>query len=356
MKEYQLQFIPPDFDFETRTILKRTISANKYLAELKGVCETIPNKNIIINTLSLQEAKDSSAIENIITTHDEIYKEELFSEYLDNAAAKEVRNYNIALRRGVELLKDNNLLTVNKIIKIQEELDKRKTGFRKIPGTELKNSLNGKTVYVPPQNHERVKELMYNLEEFINKAELMGVDPLIKMAIIHYQFESIHPFYDGNGRTGRIINILYLIQQNLLNIPVLYLSRYIIRTKEKYYHLLQAVRTDNAWEEWVLYMLNGIEEISQETIGLIKAIKKLMMEYKHIIRENYRFYSQDFLNTLFYHPYTKIEFLTKELTITRKTASRYLEQLTKDGLLRKEKIGKHNFYVNEPLFNILNIP
>jgi len=354
-KDFELKELPPAFDFETKEILKKTITANKFLAELKGVCETIPNKNIIINTLSLQEAKDSSAIENIITTHDEIFKEELFADYFNNAATKEVKNYNVALRKGVSLLEEHNFLTVNMIIKIQGELDKHKTGLRKIPGTELKNALNGETVYIPPQNHERIKQLMYNLESFMNDDTLLAIDPLIKMAILHFQFESIHPFYDGNGRTGRIINILYLIQKQLLDIPVLYLSRYIIRTKSDYYRLIQDVRDNNEWESWILYILKGVEEISKETILLVKEIKSLMLEYKHAIRNKYKFYSQDLLNNLFYHPYTKIEFLTRDLRIGRKTAAGYLDQLAEDGFLKKEKMGKFNFYINVPLFKLFSM-
>ena len=347
-----LAFLPPEYNFETKSILRKTIKANRYLAELKGVCETIPNQNIIINTLTLQEAKDSSAVENIITTHDELFKEELFADSLSNRAAKEVKKYRIALQKGVSLLNENNLITTNMIITIQEQLEESRSGLRKLSGTELKNSVNGKTVYTPPQNYGEIQELMDNLENFINDHSLLKIDPLIKMAIIHYQFESIHPFYDGNGRTGRIINILYLIQQRLLNIPVLYLSRYIIKNKSEYYRLLQSVRDEKNWEDWVLYMLDGVEKMSVETIRLIKEIKSLMLDYKHRIRENYKFYSQDLLNTLFYHPYTKIDFLVDNLRISRQTASKYLEELDEGGFLEKEKIGKFNYYINTPLFNI----
>ena len=193
---------------------------------------------------------------------------------------------------------------------------------------------------------------MSNLEKYINEDAMHDIDPLIKMAIIHYQFESIHHFYDGNGRTGRIINILYLLQKKLLDIPVLYLSKYIIENKTNYYRLLQRVRTENDWGSWIIWMLNGVEETSQHTIKMISEIKKLMLNYKHGIRNQYKFYSQDLINNLFKHPYTKIEFVEQELMVSRKTAASYLNQLAKDGFLEKIKLQKNNFYVNLPLFKL----
>jgi Fic family protein len=344
--------LPPQVDLETKQVLKKCSQANRYLAELKGVSGTIPNQNILINTLSIQEAKDSSEVENIITTHDELFKEELFADYLSNGSAKEVRHYTLALKRGFELVSKNRLLTNSMIIEIQSELEKHKTGFRKMPGTEIKNDRTGETIYVPPQNEEDIQDLMKNLECYLNDDDLSNIDPLIKMAVIHYQFESIHPFYDGNGRTGRIINILYLVQKKLLDIPVLYLSRYIIEHKNDYYRLLQGIRDNNNWEEWILYILDGIEKTSKETITIIQEIRQLMMDYKHRIRENYKFYSQDLLNNLFCHPYTKIEFVQRDLGVTRKTAAKYLDELSVGGFLQKEKIGANNFFINKPLFDL----
>jgi len=347
-----LNTLPPAVDLETKQVLKKCSQANRYLAELKGVSGTIPNQNILINTLSIQEAKDSSEVENIITTHDELFKEEIFADYLSNASAKEVRYYTLALKKGYELVSKNGLLTNNMIIEIQSELERNRTGFRKMPGTELKNERTGETVYVPPQNEEDIHYLMKNLEWYLNDDGLSKIDPLIKMAVIHYQFESIHPFYDGNGRTGRIINILYLVQKKLLDIPVLYLSRYIIEHKNDYYRLLQEIRDRNNWEEWILYMLDGIEKTSIETIAMIHEIRQLMMDYKHRIRENYKFYSQELLNNLFCYPYTKIEFIQRDLGVTRKTAAKYLDELADGGFLQKEKIGVHHFFVNKPLFEL----
>ncbi|MFA6013091.1 MAG: Fic family protein [Desulfobacteraceae bacterium] len=349
----ELQYLPPQIDLETRSILKKTASAHRYLAELKGLSETIPNQEILINTLSLPEAKDSSAIENIITTHDELFKEELFPDFAVTAAAKEVRNYVSALRIGFALVLKNRLLTKNHISVIQAELEKNRAGFRKLPGTELRNEQTGETVYTPPQNPDDVMSLMDNLERFINDDSFYDADPLVKMAMVHYQFESIHPYYDGNGRTGRIINVLFLVQKDLLNIPVLYLSRYIVRNKGEYYRLLQGVRDRGDWESWILYMLEAVEQTSQQTIAMVKSIAQALIDYKHRIREDHKFYSQDLINNLFYHPYTKIDFLEKDLNVSRLTATKYLDTLADGGFLKKEKIGRSNYYVNTALFRIL---
>lgn len=339
---------------ETGPILKKAASAHRYLAELKGVSSSIPNDGILINTLSLQEAKDSSAIESIITTNDELFRDELFPEFATSAAAKEVRNYVAALRAGFDSVRKKQLLTANIILNIHAELEKSRAGFRKLPGTELKNEQSGETIYTPPQDYETIVYLMNNLEKFINDDTILDIDPLIKMAIIHYQFESIHPFYDGNGRTGRIINVLYLVLKGLLDIPVLYLSRYIIRNKYEYYQLLQAVRDQEAWEEWILYILTAIEQTSLQTIGMVQEIKRALMMYKHRIRANHKFYSQDLINNLFFHPYTKIEFIERDLKVSRITATKYLDTLAQEGFLKKEKIGRCNYYINLALFGILS--
>lgn len=339
---------------ETTQILRKTASAHRYLAELKGVSCSIPNDGILINTLSLQEAKDSSAIESIITTNDELFRDELFPEFATSAATKEVRNYVTALRTGFDTVNKKKLLTANGILEIHAELEKNRAGFRKLPGTELKNEQSGETVYIPPQEYDTIVQLMSNLELFINDDTRLEIDPLIKMAIIHYQFESIHPFYDGNGRTGRIINVLYLVLKGLLDIPVLYLSRYIIRTKPDYYRLLQAVRDHETWEEWILYILSGIEQTSRQTIRMVLEIKDALLMYKHRIRAEYKFYSQDLINNLFFHPYTKIEFVERDLQVSRMTATKYLETLAIAGFLKKEKIGRCNYYINIALFNILS--
>lgn len=355
MKAERLKKLPLKKDIETKKVLKKLASTHRALAELKGIVSSIPNENILINTLGLQEAKDSSAIENIITTHDDIFKAELNLDGFKSLNAKEVQNYISALKKGFGLITKNKILTNNDIIAIQSELEKNNAGFRKVPGTALKNATTGETVYTPPQDYETILDLMTNLEQYINDESMSEFDTLVKMAIIHYQFESIHPFYDGNGRTGRIINVLYLVMTDLLNLPVLYLSRYIIEHKADYYKLLQEVRETDNWENWVLYMLDSVEQISKETIILIGKIRDLIFEYKNLLRNNYKFYSQDLLNNLFKHPYTKIEFIENDLGVSRITASKYLNLLAKDKVLKKEKLGTGNYYINEKLIKILTL-
>lgn len=346
--------IPSRLDLESRKILKVLPAAHSALAELKGIASGIPNQNILINTLGLQEAKDSSAIENIITTHDDLFKSELNLKTVASLETKEVQNYIAALKRGFSLVSERKILTTRIIIKIQETLEKNKAGFRKLPGTELKNARTGQVIYTPPQDFDTISNLMRDLEQFINDPEHNIYDPIVKMAIMHHQFESIHPFYDGNGRTGRILNILYLIIAGLLDLPILYLSQYIIRYKQDYYKYLQEVRETNNWENWILYMIEGVRQTSIDTIDLILSIKNQMQEMKFLLRDNYKFYSQDLLNNLFKHPYTKISFLEKDLRVSRLTAASYLNKLSDDGVLKKEKVGTNNYYINEKLFNLLS--
>ncbi|WP_028079407.1 Fic family protein [Solimonas soli] len=336
--------------FETPAVLKKLVAANRQLAELKGVAASIPNQGILISTLGLQEAKESSAIENIVTTHDELFRENT-PDSPGSAAAKEVRQYEHALQIGYAAVRQTGLLTGNHILEIQAALEQSRPGYRKLPGTTLKDG-TGRVIYTPP-SPELLPDLMSDLERFINDAALFDADPLVKMALIHHQFESIHPFYDGNGRTGRIINVLYLVKEKHLDIPVLYLSRAIVRTKADYYSKLQAVRERDAWEDWVLYMLDAVETTAAEGITTIQDIKALLLDYKHRIRAKHRFYSQDLINNLFSFPYTKIEFIQHDLKVSRLTATRYLDALAADGLLRKRKLGRSNYYINEPLFRIL---
>ena len=338
--------------FESPAILKKLALSSRRLAELKGIAGSIPNQGILINTLSLQEAKDSSEIENIVTTHDELFKDDVLPEAFANPAAKEVLRYRQALRVGYEQVKRSGLLTANHILEIQAELERNNAGFRKLPGTALKDGA-GRTVYTPPQEHTEIVTLMSALERFINDGELYDVDPLIKMALIHHQFESIHPFYDGNGRTGRILNVLYLVKEGLLDIPVLYLSSHIVRTKADYYRLLQTVRVEDRWEDWVLYMLEAVEQTAIQTIAIIVAIKAALQDYKHRIRAGYKFYSQDLINNLFMHPYTKIEFVQRDLQVSRITATKYLDALAEGGFVQKHKIGRSNYYINISLNTIL---
>jgi Fic family protein len=347
--------LPPDHDVESKAVLRKTVLAHKALAELKGLVTNLPNQNIIIETLTLREARESSAVENIISTFAEVYQSSLITQQFASPESKEVHQYANALKVGFELVKKTGLLTNNYILQIQELIEGNNAGFRKLPGTKLLNDATGEVVYTPPQDYDLIVPLMDNLEGFINDDAIMDADPLVKMAILHHQFESIHPFYDGNGRTGRIINILYLVQKNLIDLPVLYMSRFIIRHKNEYYSLLQKVRDTNDWEEWIIYMLTSVEKTANDSIILIGSIKQLMNQYKEVIRNRLpKLYSQDLLNNLFKYPYTKIEYIIRDLSVSRNTAIRYLEALVKEKLLVKQKAGRDNFYINESLFNLLS--
>ena len=356
-ESYNIPILPLPYDLETKAVLKQVNLSNRALAELKGVAQNIPNESILINSLTLQEAKDSSEVENIVTTHDDLYRADLdIKQAIISASTKEVLNYRQAMQKGFSLIRQKKLLTNNVIKEIQQVLEENSAGFRSLPGTTLKNA-KGEIIYTPPQDKLVVERCMGNLEQYINDPAMSRLDPLIKMTVIHHQFESIHPFYDGNGRTGRIISILYLVANDLLDIPVLYLSRFITHNKSEYYRLLQAIRehTDNAadWEAWILFMLKGVEETSIETIRLVKGIALLMKKYKQKLRPLFgRQYKHELLNNLFFHPYTKIEFIQRDMMVQRKSASKYLEMIVKAGLLEKIRIGRSNYYMNTGLINL----
>ena len=358
MIKYQIPNLPLIIDVETKAVLKQLARSNRALAELKGVAGTIPNENILISSLTLQEARDSSSIENIITTQDDLYRADLaIKDFAVSPAAKEVQNYREAIFHGFQMVRQQKLLTNNNIISIQNVLKHTKGGFRVTPGTCLKRD-DGMIIYEPPQHPEDIVRYMGNLEAFINTPDLSDLDPLVKMAIIHNQFESIHPFSDGNGRTGRIVNILYLVINDLLDLPILYLSRFITHNKGEYYRLLQAVRdggADNAkeWEEWILFILKGVEETSIETTAMIKAISKMMADYKAVLKPLFgTTYKHELLNNLFFHPYTKIEFVCHDMGVQRKTGAKYLDMIVGAGLLNKIKIGRENYYINKRLFEL----
>ncbi|MBP5503004.1 MAG: Fic family protein [Bacteroidales bacterium] len=353
MSNYIIPELPLPYDLETKDILKQVNISNRKLAELKGVARTIPNEKILISTLTLQEAKDSSAIENIVTTQDDLYTAGLdFANQKINPAAKEVLFYREAINKGFNAVRVKNILTLNHIKLIQESLEHNSAGFRTTPGTQLKRQTDGKVIYTPPQDGADILRYMKNLETFINDNSVCSLDPLIKMAIIHHQFESIHPFYDGNGRTGRIINILYLVISGLLDIPILYLSRYITKNKGEYYQLLQDIRTQKShnvlqWEKWILFILKGIEVTAEDTISLVNNIGTLMTEFKNILRPEFGTkYNHELLNGLFYQPYTKIDYVVANMQVTRQTASKYLDKIVELGLLQRAKFGKDNYYIN----------
>lgn len=358
-KIYNIPTLPLPYDLETVAVLRQLSKANRKLAELKGIARTIPNENILISSLTLQEAKDSSAVENIVTTQDDLYKAGLNDKLsFLNPATKEVLRYREAIFEGFKLVRKNKILSNNIIKKVQELVKLNDAGFLVSPSKALVNQSDGSIIYTPPQDIDEVNKQMQNLETFINDPNACSLDPLIKMAIIHHQFESIHPFGDGNGRTGRIINILYLVITDLLDLPILYLSRYITHHKNEYYSLLQAIRdknTENAkeWEAWVVFMLKGVEETSANTIELVKGISQLMAEYKNILRPLFdKAYKHELINNLFFHPYTKIEYMQNDMMVQRKTAAKYLDKIVETGLLEKVKKGRENYYINVKLCNL----
>jgi Fic family protein len=349
-----LPLLPPkEFLVETISILKQESKSAVALAELKGLTKTLPNPNILINAVILKEAQASSGIENVITTQDQLYQALYAKSAKPDVATKEVLRYREALLMGTRLIKERGFLNINGIIAIQKELEENNAGLRRLPGTALINDLTNEVIYTPPDNFDTISDLMNNLEEYLNN-DADDISPLIKLAIQHYQFESIHPFYDGNGRTGRIINVLYLIMKGLLNEPVLYLSSFIIQNKGDYYRLLQEVRTKNNWEDWILYMLKGIEQTAQSTITQINKINLLFNETQKLVQEKLpRIYSKDLIEQLFIHPYSKIEFLVNNLGIERKAASRYLNGLEEIGILKSQQKGKEVIYINIKLYNLL---
>lgn len=350
-----LPHLPPNKNLETTAIFKATIKANKLLAELKGYCQTLPNPQMLLNTIVLQESKESNAIENIVTTQDELYKATLMGDGVKNQAAKEVLQYREAIYWGIDELKKNNLITTNLLIGLMQRLRGSNENIRKNTGTKLANPTNNQVVYTPPEGETIIRDKLSKLEIFINDSEFSDLDPLIKTALIHYQFEAIHPFSDGNGRTGRILNILYLIQQELLGLPVLYLSGYIIQNKSDYYRLLREITENENWEEWVLFIINGISETSAMTLSKIHNILQLKENTINKAKEALKSsYSKELIDLLFSHPYIKIKVLEDNNIAKRQTASEYLQKLEKSGILLSIKIGKETYYINHKLIDILS--
>lgn len=347
-----LKMLPPMIELETKHVLKQLARSHRSLAELKGFFDMIPNKNILINAITINEAKDSSEIENIITTHDELFKT-MSRENYESPAAKEVMNYRSAIWKGYQLVKENEFLTTNIIVEIQTIIEPNKGGIRKLPETVLKNQVTGEVIYTPPSGNQEIIALLANLEQYINH-DFDNIDLLIKLAVIHYQFESIHPFYDGNGRVGRIINVLYLTLKDLLDSPILYLSKFIIRNKSAYYQLLQEVTVEGKWEKWILFILQGIEETADETLMLVKEMNQLLEQTaKEIMEKLPNIYSRELVDLIFFELYTKITYIENGLDVSRKTAAKYLSMLEKEGILVSEKIGRERIYLNEKLFKIV---
>ncbi len=349
----ELPFLPPARDeIETVKLLRQLVASSVALAELKGLANTLPNPNILLNAVILKEARASSEIENVITTQDKLYQALSAKSAQADSATKEVLRYREATLLGFHFVRERGFLNTNAIIKIQKALEENNAGIRKLPGTALRNAATGKVIYTPPDDYDTILKLMKNLEEYLNQED--DISPLIKLAVQHYQFESIHPFYDGNGRTGRIINVLYLIMHHLLESPILYLSEFIIDNKADYYRLLQEVRLKNNWEEWILYILKGVEHTAKQTIKQVHDINKIFLKTQAMIKERADMpYNKELLELLFEHPYSKIEYLVDRLKISRITASKYLKEMEKSGILQSKKIWKETIYINTELFELL---
>ena len=350
----ELPPLPPREEVETKAVLKKVAAAGRSLAELKGLGATIPNRSILVNSLVLREAKASSEIENIVTTNDALFRAFTAGSSKIDPATKEVLQYRVALWEGFNELKKRGLLTTNLFIKMVQTIVRNQAGIRVLPGTAILNTKTGEVLYTPPLGEGLIREKLRNLEEYIHGSD--DTDPLIKLAIIHYQFEAIHPFSDGNGRTGRIINSLFLVQKDLLDLPVLYLSKYIIVNKSQYYALLRGVTSKRAWEKWILYMLDGIESTAAETRDKILSMRKLIDQTLETGRTKLpsKVYSKELIELLFHQPYTKAQTLVDAGLAERKTAAVYLRELEKAGMLRSKKAGKEVLFLNVKLFQLLS--
>ena len=353
---YEVPLLPLPNSIETPAVLRASARAHRHLAELKGRAVSVPNPTILLDTLTLLEARASCEVENIVTTQDWLYRADLFPDSAIDPAAKEIARYRTAVKRGSDWLRsENSRLTNDLVIELYQLVTSRADGFRTEPGTVIGNAYTGEIVYVPPQDPTEVAARMTELERFTNDNELSSLDPLVKMAVIHHQFESIHPFTDGNGRVGRILNVLYLVRSGLLESPILCLSGFISRNRADYYRALQGVRDEGDWEDWLLYMLHAVSETARRTLVIVERICELRAEYKHVIRSKLpRIYSHELVNNIFRNPYTKIDFVRREVRVSRPTAARYLEALTEEGLLSKRSAGRGNYYVNTRLVDLFS--
>lgn len=349
----ELPLLPPIEDLETKDILKACIRAHQSLAKLEGSVSHLPNPSILLDSIGLQEAKVSSEIENIITTHDELYQFAVSEKGVANTATKEVLHYKEALWYGHEHIKSKGVITSNLFIKLVQIIKENQAGIRTGTGTQIINDKTREVIYTPPVGEAIIREQLKNLEEFMNLNE-DGLDPLIKMAIAHYQFEAIHPFGDGNGRTGRIVNILYLVEQGLLSLPILYLSRYILENRTDYYQLLRDVTVQGDWHRWIQYMIRAVGETSEITLQKIEAIKAAMDEMAEEMKASLpKVYSKDLVEVLFQKPYSKRRFLEEAGIVKAKTAGVYLASLEEKGFLKSVALGKEKLYLNNTFLDIL---
>ena len=348
---YDLPSLPPTVEIETKVVLRKVISAGRALAQLNGTLMNLPNPTLFLDTIYLQEAKASSEVENIITTNDELYMSLIADKKVNDLATKEVLCYKEALWLGLELLKKKPFITTNLCISIVQCIKQNTSSIRVTPGTTLSNS-KGEVIYTPPNGENVIREKLANLEKFINEDE--KIDPLIKMALMHYQFEAIHPFADGNGRTGRILLLLYLKLSGLLDTPAIYLSEYIIKNKAEYYNSLRSVTENNDWESYILYMLDMIEVTSNKGLERLNNVTATMAKTSEEIKLKLpKIYSKDLIEILFRLPYTKRQHLIDENIGNPKTVGNYLQSLEENGFLKSVKVGKEKLYLNERLLKIL---
>ena len=349
-----LPILPPTTNLETTKVLRKTIDASRALAKLNGMLTNLPNPTLFLDTIHLQEAKASSEIENIITTNDDLYRSLVADKKFDNPATKEVISYKEALWNGLQQIETRPFISTNLCVEIVQSIIKNTAGIRTTPGTALKNT-KGETIYTPPTGEAVIREKMDNLETFINGED--AIDPLIKMALMHYQFEAIHPFSDGNGRTGRILLLLYLKLEKLLDTPAIYLSEYIIKNKTDYYTKLRKVTENNDWEGWILYILEMVEYTANKGLERLKNVTLLMEQMTTEIKETIpKVYTKELVEILFRLPYTKRQFLIDAKLGSPKTVGNYLMELEKSGFLISEKVGKEKLYLNHKLVAVLELP
>lgn len=346
--------LPTKRVYENVEVLKQLTTSSRLMGELKGLANTLPNQMLLVNHLGIQEAKESSEIEQIVTTNDELFQNNTAKDMPQTPGAKEVYRYAAALHAGMAQLKQQPVISMTLIHRVHEALLGNNAGIRRVPGTVLRNGL-GEVVYTPPQEYDELTTLLSNLLQYMNDEQMEDLDPLIKMAITHHQFESIHPFYDGNGRAGRILNVLYLVNQGLLNQPILYLSKYLLYTKNEYYKHLQLGRSTEDWTAYILYFLKGVETASRLSINLIMAINQAYDQVVELVKlAQPKLYSHELIQQLFMYPYSRIDLMMETMSVNRLTATKYLNALVTADVLYKKKVGRNSYYINHRLMRVLD--
>ncbi len=350
----QLPILPPPLDFDNVKILKKVNAANIALSKLEGSSLAIPNRSLLIEPLSVREAVASSGIENINTTVAEVFQAELFPEKQMSKAQKETLHYKDALRVGFALIQKQGFLHTNSFLEIQKVLEANKSGIRKLPGTSIKNTVTGEVIYTPPDGEATIRALLKNYEDYYNNFK-DDVDPLIKMAILHYQFEAIHPFYDGNGRTGRILMVLHLILAQRLELPILFISGYINEHRSDYYRLLKEVTQKGSWNEWVMFMLEAVETQAGATAKTVMEIREMHGQYKKAIKKDLaKIYSTELVDYLFANPFYTQQRLSMAVGKERRTSAKYLNALLDVGLIKAFKFGREKIYYCPKLLKLLS--